>query len=114
MLNEHLEHLEHLAHLERTIAPRFTDSELQVPRLPRISCRELRLHPLHVVLFQKNHISGRGVREEKGNPGTLGMTARKAWRLDREWLRMLRPEKIEATTSQDDGFVGEAGRQQFG
>jgi hypothetical protein len=70
---------------------------------PGFLCRELRLHPLHVVLFQKNHISGRGVRGEVGNPGTLGMTARKAWRSDREWLRMPRAETIETvTTSQDD------------
>jgi hypothetical protein len=82
MLNElleHLEHLEHLAHLARTIEPRFTDRELQVPRFPRISCRELRLHQLYVVLFQENHIQwSRGARRSR-NPGTLGMTARKAF-----------------------------------
>ena len=72
----------------------FPDRELQVPRLPRNSCRE-RLPQPHVVSFRRNHISGRGVRGEVGNPGTLGVTARKAWRSDREWLRMLRAEKIE-------------------
>ena len=49
-------------------------SETADPRLPRISCRELRLRSTYVVLFRENHISGAGGSCEVGNPGTLGMT----------------------------------------
>ena len=36
-----------------------TNGALQIPRLPRISCRECGFAQLHVVLFKENHISGR-------------------------------------------------------
>jgi hypothetical protein len=36
-----------------------TNGALQIPRLPRISCRQCRFGQLHVVLFKENHISGR-------------------------------------------------------
>jgi hypothetical protein len=43
------------------VIPRFQErsAELQIPRLPRISCRECGFGQLHVVLFKENHISGR-------------------------------------------------------
>jgi hypothetical protein len=48
--------------------------ELQIPRLPRISCRCCGFGQGHVVLLGENHISGAGESCEVGNPGTLGMT----------------------------------------
>jgi len=37
---------------------RAPEGRPQIPRLPRISCREFGFGQLHVVLFKENHISG--------------------------------------------------------
>jgi hypothetical protein len=49
---------------------------LGFPRFPVEGCG---FGQLHVVLFEENHISDRGGRDEVGNPGSLGMTKRRGW-----------------------------------
>jgi hypothetical protein len=49
---------------------------LAFPRFPVESCG---FGQQGVVLLKENHISDRGERGEVGNPGTLGMTKRRAW-----------------------------------
>jgi hypothetical protein len=48
--------------------------ELQIPRLPRISCPELGLRSNSCGSLGENHISSGGKSGEVGNPGALGMT----------------------------------------
>jgi hypothetical protein len=58
-------------------------AELQIPRLPRISCRMLRSIGWHAPLFAESRIRGRGKDREVGNSGSLGMTDRTGWLVGR-------------------------------
>jgi hypothetical protein len=64
-----------MAYVEKHFQER--SAELQIPRLPRISCREFQLRSTACGSLRENHISGAGESCEVGNPGTLEMTKEK-------------------------------------
>jgi hypothetical protein len=52
--------------------------ELQIPRLPRISCRAWWVSELHAAFFNESRTRGHLWCRVVGNPGPLGMTKERA------------------------------------
>jgi hypothetical protein len=84
-----------------------TSVESQIPGFPGFPVGIVGAGELPAAFLTESRTRGRFQHSLAGNPGSPRDDSKESVAVDKEWLPMLRAEKIDkVTTSQDDGFTG--------